>query len=161
MGGFGLGVVPEQTPVSTGGPVAGSSSEVPVGAPMSVKVLLHPVNQSKELGGQWEKQSRCQVVVTIMMTIAMKVHRFAARRAFGDPMFDCVIARLIYQRLMEAADSEKRIEALNNEYSELLRNKTWELVEKPEGVKVLTSKWVFVRKRNAQGQIERHRAALQ
>lgn len=54
---------------------------------------------------------------------------------------------------LEAPDSAKRVEALNTEYSKLLRNNTWELVEKPEGAKVLTSKWVFVRKRNAQGQV--------
>lgn len=41
-----------------------------------------------------------------------------------------------------------------------MRNNTWELVEKPVGVKVLTSKWVFVRKRNAQGQVERYRARI-
>ncbi|KAE9262091.1 hypothetical protein PR003_g33669, partial [Phytophthora rubi] len=46
------------------------------------------------------------------------------------------------------------------EFGDLLRNNTWELVEKPVGAKVLTSKWVFVRKRNAQGQVERHRARI-
>ncbi|KAE9021522.1 hypothetical protein PR002_g12226 [Phytophthora rubi] len=61
---------------------------------------------------------------------------------------------------LEAPDADKWIEALYKEFRELLRNNTWELVEKPVGVKVLTSKWVFVRKCNAQGQVERHRARI-
>ncbi|OWZ11400.1 polyprotein, partial [Phytophthora megakarya] len=64
------------------------------------------------------------------------------------------------QAALDAPDAEQWVEALNKEYSEMLRNNTWELVEKPEGVKVLTSRWVFVRKRNAQGQVERHRARI-
>ncbi|KAE8889902.1 hypothetical protein PF003_g25947 [Phytophthora fragariae] len=54
-----------------------------------------------------------------------------------------------------APDYEKWVEALNKEFGN-----TWEPVEKPVGAKVLTSKWVFVRKRNAQGQVERHRARI-
>ncbi|OWZ13457.1 hypothetical protein PHMEG_00013209 [Phytophthora megakarya] len=45
------------------------------------------------------------------------------------------------------------------ESTELLRNNTWELVEKPVGVKVLTNKWVFVRKCK-QEDVERHQARI-
>ncbi|KAE9001680.1 hypothetical protein PR002_g17848 [Phytophthora rubi] len=61
---------------------------------------------------------------------------------------------------LEAPDAEKWVEALNTEFAELLRNNTWELVERPADAKVLTSKWVFVRKRNARGEVERHRARI-
>ncbi|GMF51860.1 unnamed protein product [Phytophthora fragariaefolia] len=61
---------------------------------------------------------------------------------------------------MNAEDADKWIEALYNEFGELLRNNTWELVERPKGAKVLTSKWVFVRKRNAGGEVVRHRARI-
>ncbi|OWY92439.1 Gag-pol Polyprotein [Phytophthora megakarya] len=60
---------------------------------------------------------------------------------------------------LESPDSDKWVEALNTEYSELLRNNTWELVEKPVGVKVLTNKWVFVCKCK-QEDVERHQARI-
>jgi len=37
-------------------------------------------------------------------------------------------------------------EAMDGEINSLMKNKTWELVEKPENVKVLDTKWVFTNK---------------
>ena len=42
----------------------------------------------------------------------------------------------------------------------LKKNKTWELVEPPEGCKPIDVKWVYKKKLNAQGEVERYMARL-
>ncbi len=42
----------------------------------------------------------------------------------------------------------------------LLENGTWELVERPEGVKLIPMKWVYKVKRDAQGNVERYKSCL-
>ncbi|OWY97668.1 Integrase, catalytic core protein, partial [Phytophthora megakarya] len=61
---------------------------------------------------------------------------------------------------LSAPDAKKWIAALETEYKERMRNHVWELVERPPGVKVLKNKWVFVRKRNAQGEVCRYRTRI-
>ncbi|CAM8975246.1 unnamed protein product [Rhodiola kirilowii] len=39
-------------------------------------------------------------------------------------------------------------------------NKVWELVPLPEGVKPIGSKWIFITKRDAKGNVERYKARL-
>lgn len=64
------------------------------------------------------------------------------------------------EEALSAPDAKKWIEALDNEYKEQIRNHVWELVDRPPGVKVLKNKWVFVKKRNAQGEVVRYRARI-
>ncbi|GMF24220.1 unnamed protein product [Phytophthora fragariaefolia] len=64
------------------------------------------------------------------------------------------------QEALNAPDADKWIEALEKEWKDLMRNNTWELVERPKGKKVLSSKWVFIRKRDANGNVARHRARI-
>ncbi len=42
----------------------------------------------------------------------------------------------------------------------LLENGTWELVERPKGVKPIPMKWVYKIKRDAQGNVERYKFRL-
>ena len=51
-------------------------------------------------------------------------------------------------------------EALDNEYSSLVKNNTWTLVPLPKGRKAVDCRWVFKVKYNADGSIERHKARL-
>jgi hypothetical protein len=55
-------------------------------------------------------------------------------------------------------DAEKWREAADEEMSQLKKLGVFEIVEKPPGVRPLASKWVLLRKRNADGSIERYRA---
>lgn len=64
------------------------------------------------------------------------------------------------EEALAAPDADQWIQALKKEYGDLMRNNTWELVERPKGKKVLTSRWVFVRKRDAHGNYVRHRARI-
>ncbi|GMF40644.1 unnamed protein product [Phytophthora fragariaefolia] len=61
---------------------------------------------------------------------------------------------------LSAPDALKWIEALDTEYQEKIRNYVWDLVDLPPGEKVLKNKWVFVKKRNAKGEIVRYRARI-
>jgi hypothetical protein len=42
----------------------------------------------------------------------------------------------------------------------LLENGTWELVERPEGVKPIPMKWVYKIKQDVQGNVERYKSRL-
>jgi hypothetical protein len=49
---------------------------------------------------------------------------------------------------------------MDKEMRSLLENGTWELVERPEGVKPIPMKWVYKVKRDAQGNVERYKSHL-
>ncbi|GMF52861.1 unnamed protein product [Phytophthora fragariaefolia] len=61
---------------------------------------------------------------------------------------------------LSAPDALKWIEALDTEYQEQIRNNVWDFVDRPPGEKVLKNKSVFVKKRNAEGEIIRYRARI-
>eukprot|EP00253_Pinus_taeda_P036216 PITA_36216 len=60
----------------------------------------------------------------------------------------------------DAIKDKKWIEAMNEEMNAIERNKTWDLVELPNGKEVIGVKWVYKTKCNAEGKIERHKARL-
>jgi hypothetical protein len=47
---------------------------------------------------------------------------------------------------------------MEQEYSALLDNKTWDLVPRPSHSNIVTSKWVFKHKFTADGSLERYKA---
>ncbi|KAK1630656.1 hypothetical protein QYE76_004971 [Lolium multiflorum] len=51
-------------------------------------------------------------------------------------------------------------DAMEQEYSALLRNNTWTLVPPPSRVNIIDSKWVFKVKKHSDGSIERYKARL-
>ena len=51
-------------------------------------------------------------------------------------------------------------EAANSEYSALMENNTWELVELPKGRKKIGCKWVFRVKYDGNGEVERFKGRL-
>ena len=44
------------------------------------------------------------------------------------------------------------------EYDSIMRNEVWEVVLRPEGKSVVTSKWIYKMKYAADGSIEKHKA---
>lgn len=64
------------------------------------------------------------------------------------------------------ADAKKRDDwpqwrnAVENEYSSLIKNDTWTLCELPSNRKVISCKWVFKLKRKANGDIDKYKARL-
>lgn len=60
---------------------------------------------------------------------------------------------------MASKDKEKWLKAMNEEIDSLMANRTWSLVDKVEGRKLVTCKWIFKRKIEADGSI-RYKARL-
>ncbi|KAK8685585.1 hypothetical protein V6N13_041585 [Hibiscus sabdariffa] len=51
-------------------------------------------------------------------------------------------------------------DAIKNEIESIMQNHTWELVDLPPGIKLLSSKWIFKRKMKADGSIDKYKARL-
>lgn len=64
-----------------------------------------------------------------------------------------------YEEALNHPSSNEWIKAMDDEYKSLMENKTWNLVELPEGHKSITSKWVYKMKRNLDGTL-RYKARL-
>jgi Reverse transcriptase (RNA-dependent DNA polymerase) len=60
----------------------------------------------------------------------------------------------------EAVRDKKWQTAMNEEIKAIDRNNTWELAELPKGSQPIGVKWVFKKKINVQGEIERYKARL-
>ena len=51
-------------------------------------------------------------------------------------------------------------EACEDEISSIIKNKTWELLDLPEGFKPIGLKWIFKIKRNSDGRISKYKSRL-
>ncbi|KAK3010231.1 hypothetical protein RJ639_010921 [Escallonia herrerae] len=58
----------------------------------------------------------------------------------------------------EASQEAKWRKAMEDEINAIDRNKTWKFTTLPKGHKAIGVKWVFKTKRNAQGEVEKHKA---
>ena len=65
-----------------------------------------------------------------------------------------------YQEALAAPDAEQWKQAMDEEMASLHANGTWVLEPLPVGVKPIPVKWVFKKKRDASGNIERYKARL-
>ncbi|RVW22351.1 Retrovirus-related Pol polyprotein from transposon TNT 1-94 [Vitis vinifera] len=65
-----------------------------------------------------------------------------------------------FQQGMKSSNSQKWIEAMNEEYKSMQDNKVWELVPLPVGTKPIGCKWIFKTKRDSNGNVERYKARL-
>jgi len=72
----------------------------------------------------------------------------------------CLLAESEDVRFEEAVVDEKWKKAMDEEIVAIERNNTWELSELPQGARPIGVKWVFKKKMNAQGEIERYKARL-
>lgn len=67
------------------------------------------------------------------------------------------------QTFDEATSSNEKVEwqqAINEEFQAHEKNGTWTIVDKPKNKTLMTTKWVFKRKLNLDGSIERYKARL-
>jgi hypothetical protein len=60
--------------------------------------------------------------------------------------------------LSRQADQQVWREAMQEEYDSIMRNDVWEVVPRPEGKSVVTSRWLYKIKYVADGSIEKHKA---
>jgi hypothetical protein len=67
---------------------------------------------------------------------------------------------MTYYEAMQCPEWLMWKEALDSEFHSLLENKTWELVKREPGMKVIPCKWVFKIKRDADGNVSRYKCRL-
>lgn len=60
----------------------------------------------------------------------------------------------------EAVTEEIWRKAMQEEYSQIMKNKTWDLVTPPSDCKPIGLRWVFKLKRNTRGEVVQHKARL-
>ena len=60
----------------------------------------------------------------------------------------------------DAAGDENWEAAMRSELQSISKNRTWELVKLPQGQRPIGLKWVFKLKRNANGEVIKHKARL-
>ena len=65
-----------------------------------------------------------------------------------------------YKQALRSPQADEWQAAIRSEYDSLIARKTWKLVPRPAGRKLVDSKWVFKVKRNADGSIARYKARL-
>ena len=64
------------------------------------------------------------------------------------------------QEAISSSEGEKWKKAMNEEMKSMESNDAWELVDRPKGKKTIGCKWVYKRKRSADGGVERYKARL-
>ena len=67
---------------------------------------------------------------------------------------------ITYMDALQRSDSEKWLKAMKYKIESIKINSVWTLVDPPEGVKPIGCKWIFKRKRGADGKVETYKARL-
>lgn len=60
----------------------------------------------------------------------------------------------------DAVKSSKWRQAMDAEVKAIVKNDTWELTELPSGVKTIGVKWIFKKKLNEHGEVDKYKARL-
>ena len=58
----------------------------------------------------------------------------------------------------EAAEKKEWKDAMIKEYQSIMKNDVWDVVPRPEGKSIVTSKWIYKIKHAADGSIEKYKA---
>ena len=64
------------------------------------------------------------------------------------------------ETFIEASKDPHWVKAMEEEMSQIEKNKTWELVPHPKDKNIIGTKWVFKNKMNEEGQVIRNKARL-
>jgi hypothetical protein len=64
------------------------------------------------------------------------------------------------KEVVDSEDGNLWKRAMEEEMTSLVKNEAWDLVELPSGRKPIGSKWVFKKKLNAEGKVEKYKARL-
>ena len=102
--------------------------------------------------------------ISIMSFIKMS-HFFWPSRFFiyestSEMHLLCLLADAENITFEQATRDEKWQAAMNEEMNSIVKNDTWELVPLPKGHKPIGVKWVYKKKMNSQGEIEKYKARL-
>ena len=70
----------------------------------------------------------------------------------------CGIIDQVLVSYEEAAEKKVWQDAMIEEYQSLMKNDVWDIVSRPKGKSVVTSKWIYKTKHAADGSIEKYKA---
>ena len=65
-----------------------------------------------------------------------------------------------YNEALQDKDAELWQKAMNSEMESMYSNQVWDLIEPPEGIKPVGGKWIYKKKRGADGKVETYKARL-
>ena len=65
-----------------------------------------------------------------------------------------------FRQALQRSNSQKWINAMEDEMKSMKDNNIWDLVELRTGMKPIGCKWIFKTKRDSKGNIERYKARL-
>ncbi|KAK7276201.1 hypothetical protein RIF29_17337 [Crotalaria pallida] len=65
-----------------------------------------------------------------------------------------------FLQAMQSSNSQKWVDAMNEEIKSMKDNDVWDLVPLPEGEKPIGNKWIYKTKRDSKGNVERFKAPL-
>ena len=91
-----------------------------------------------------------------------KSKRQRKETSFGNDFYTYLIESdpLTYSEAISSSDSSFWNAAINTEIDSIIKNKTWILVDLPPGAKTIGCKWIFKRKYNPDGSIDKYKARL-
>ena len=67
---------------------------------------------------------------------------------------------MTYNEAVMSPDSEKWLEAMRSEMKSMYDNQVWNLIDPPDGVKTIECKWIFKKKKDANGNVNVYKARL-
>ncbi|WVZ95460.1 hypothetical protein U9M48_041223, partial [Paspalum notatum var. saurae] len=130
-------------------PASSPTVAVPASAPYSA-VVSAPESPAAESGhSPVRRRTRLQSGIVKPKKFSDGTVRYGNFLKIGEP--EC---------LQEALNDPSWRQAMQDEYTALLRNQTWHLVEASKGKNVVDCKWVFKIKKKSDGSIDRYKARL-
>ena len=65
-----------------------------------------------------------------------------------------------FYQAMKSSNSQKWIDAMNEEMKSMKDNDVWDIISLSEGAKLIGCKWIFKTKRDSKDNVERYKARL-
>jgi len=112
---------------------------------------IEQTQQPQEVSLRRSTRERRSVILDEYL-VYLQEHEDGISLTEDDPINFC--------KAMKNSKSQKWIDAMEEEIKSMRDNDVWDLVELPEGVKLIGCKWIFKTKRDSMGNIERYKARL-
>jgi hypothetical protein len=162
--GIGAGPLqPEAATMSTGEEEAGDDLPTPTGTnPRAESPAPHsPAPESSApISSEPAGMAPAEEITTRPRTRLQSGIRKPKVYTDGTIKYSCFTSSGEPQNLNEAFGNKHWKEAMDLEYSALMKNKTWHLVPPRKGINIIDSKWVYKIKRKADGSLDRYKARL-
>lgn len=107
-----------------------------------------------------EEVERAERAKTIQPRQNLRNRESLRRPARYESNVAALIAPLSFKEAMESEEAFQWIDAINSELKAHRENRTWSLVERKPGMKIIDSKWVFKLMKDEKGNVHRFKARL-